>query len=144
MPDLAVKPAVARSLATWHRMIATDDMSDLESIVHPDAVFRSPMAFTPYESRAAVTMFLRTVLTVFKDFKYHRTLASADGLSVVLEFSASVNGKKLKGIDLVKFDEDGLIREFEVMVRPFSGLQELGSEMGKRVKDKIPQFKGKL
>ncbi|MDR0201081.1 MAG: hypothetical protein LBJ40_02855 [Delftia acidovorans] len=37
--------------------------------------------------------------------------------------------------------DTGLIREFEVMVRPMSGLQALGTEMGKRLGDKLPAFK---
>lgn len=145
MPEsLPVQPAVARSLEVWHRMVAANDLSDLASIVHPDAVFRSPMAVTPYKSRDALILALSTVITIFKDFTYHRSLASANGLDVVLEFSATVTGKNLKGIDLIKFDEDGLIREFEVMVRPMSGLQALGGEMGKRIGGSLPKFKGKL
>ena len=68
-------------------------------------------------------------------------LVSGDGLNVVLEFSASVAGKDLKGIDLIRFDEEGRIVEFEVMVRPMSGLQALGAEMGKRLADTMPAFK---
>ena len=60
-------------------------------------------------------------------------VASADGLNVVLEFTAQVNGKDLKGIDMVQFDAEGKIVDFEVMVRPLSGLQALGEEMGKRL-----------
>jgi 2,4-dienoyl-CoA reductase (NADPH2) len=78
---------------------------------------------------------------VFEDFTYHRELASADGLSVVLEFSANVNGKALKGIDLVQFDADGKIVDFEVMVRPMSGLQALGEEMGKRLAPYLSAYK---
>lgn len=139
-----VQPAVARSLELWHSMVESGDLSRLSSIVHPDAVFRSPMAVHPYESRAAVLLVLSTVVTIFQDFTYYRTLVSPDGLSVVLEFSARVNDRQLKGIDLIRFDEDGKIREFEVMVRPLSGLQELGSEMGRRLKEKLPRYKGKL
>lgn len=139
-----LKPAVARSLEKWHHLVESGDMSALPSIVHPDAKFRSPMAIHPYESRDAVVLVLSTVVTIFKNFTYYRTLVSPDGLSVILEFSANVNEKKLKGVDLIRFDEDGLIREFEVMVRPLSGLQELGGEMGKRLKEKLPKFKGKL
>lgn len=138
-----LNPNVARSLAVWHEMIAANDLSKLESIVHPDAVFRSPMAITPYASRPAVLLVLGTVIQVFENFTYHRQLASADGLSVVLEFSATVDGKKLKGIDLVRFDTDGMITDFEVMVRPASGLQALGAQMGRRLKDKLPAFKDK-
>jgi len=61
----------------------------------------------------------------------------------VLEFSARVGDKQLKGIDLVRFNEQGQITEFEVMVRPLSGLQALGTEMGARLGDKLPAFKAK-
>jgi 2,4-dienoyl-CoA reductase (NADPH2) len=78
---------------------------------------------------------------VFDDFVYHRELAGADGTSVMLEFSAKVNGKALKGIDLIQFDAQGLIVDFEVMVRPMSGLQALADEMGKRMAPYMAAFK---
>ena len=134
-------PAVARSLATWHEMVATTDMSRLAGIVHPDAVFRSPMAHSAYASAPALVLALSTVVEVFEDFTYHRELASGDGLDVVLEFSARVGDKQLKGVDLIRFDEDGRIVEFEVMVRPFSALQALGAEMGARLGQQLPSYK---
>lgn len=133
-PPLAhVQPAAARSLATWHDMLSRRDFSDLRSILHPDAVFRSPMAHTPYPGASAVVMILSNVIQVFEDFAYHRQLSSDDGLSVVLEFSARVGERELKGIDLIRFDADGLIVDFEVMVRPMSGLQALGDQMARRL-----------
>ena len=42
-----LSPAAAKSLAKWHEMIAQTNLSDLESIVAEDAVFRSPVANTP-------------------------------------------------------------------------------------------------
>lgn len=130
------------SLEKWHAMVASKDLADLDSIVHPDATFRSPMAFKPYQSAQAVTLLLRTVLTVFEDFAYHRQLASEDGLSVVLEFSARVGDKNLKGVDLVQFDANGQITDFEVMIRPVNGLQALGAEMGARLGHLLPSYKG--
>lgn len=100
----------------------------LPRLLHPDAVFRSPMAHKPYTGAPVVSMILNTVLTVFEDFAYHRQLASADGRSVVLEFSARVGERELKGIDMIRFDDDGRIVDFEVMVRPMSGLQALGEK----------------
>ena len=76
-----------------------------------------------------------------KDFRYHRQFASDDGLNVVLEFSARVGDKRLKGIDIIRFDEQGLITEFEVMIRPLNGLQALGAEMGARLGQQLPGFK---
>ena len=136
-----LRPAVAESLAVWHEMVQRRDLARLPAILADDAVFRSPMAFKPYASAAAVALVLNTVIQVFSDFAYHRQLASSDGLSVVLEFSARVGDKSLKGIDLIQFDEAGRIVDFEVMIRPFNALQALGAEMGQRLAAYLPAYK---
>jgi len=133
MSELNLHPNAAASLQQWHEMIRTADLSALPGLLDPQAVFRSPMAHTPYPGAAVVSMILNTVVNVFEDFAYHRELATADGLNVVLEFSANVGGKQLKGIDMIRFNEAGKIVEFEVMVRPLSGLQALGEQMGQRL-----------
>lgn len=117
------------TLEKWHAMVRAGEFSALPEILHPDAVFRSPMAHTPYKSAMAVCIAINAVSTVFEVFTYHRQFWSEDGLSVVLEFSARIGEKSLKGIDLLTFNEDGQITEFEVMIRPMSGLQALGVEM---------------
>lgn len=131
--EARLNPAAAASLQRWHHFIASQDLRQLPEILHPQAVFRSPMAHTPYPGAQMVNLILNTVLKVFEDFTYHRELASADGLSVVLEFSARVGERELKGIDMIRFDEQGRIVDFEVMIRPMSGLQALGGEMAKRL-----------
>jgi len=118
----------AASLQKWHDMIAEVDLSDLESIVADNAVFRSPVANTPYPGKKVVCVVLRGAMKVFQDFEYHRELFDTEN-SVCLEFSARVGDKELKGIDLVKFDADGKIVEFEVMVRPLTGVMALGEAM---------------
>ena len=128
MTSLPLEANAAATLAEWHGLIARRDLSGLPRLLHPDAVFRSPMAHKPYAGAPVVSMILNTVLTVFEDFAYHRQLASADGRSVVLEFSARVGERELKGIDMIRFDDDGRIVDFEVMVRPMSGLQALGEK----------------
>ncbi|MBS7690079.1 nuclear transport factor 2 family protein [Pseudomonas lalucatii] len=128
-----LQPAAADTLRRWHQLLAAQQLSQLPELLHPQAVFRSPMAFKPYAGAPLVTLILDTVSRVFVDFVYQRELASADGLSVVLEFSAKVGDRELKGIDLIRFDEQGRIVEFEVMIRPMSGLQALGEEMARRL-----------
>lgn len=140
--DAQLHPLVAASLARWHQFVAARDLSALHELLHPQAVFRSPMAHSPYPGAQAVNLILNTVIKVFEDFTYHRELVSADGLSVVLEFSAKVAGRELKGIDLIRFDESGRILEFEVMVRPMSGLQALGAEMAQRLAPLLAAARG--
>jgi hypothetical protein len=133
MDDSPLIPAAARSLARWHEMVAAEDMSGLAEIVHPDAVFHSPVAHIPYNSREAVVLAVSTALEVFSGFTYHRTFTAADGHDVVLEFRARAGNRDVHGIDMISFDDDGLIVTFEVMVRPGSGLQALAREMAERV-----------
>lgn len=134
------QPNIENTLTRWHAMIASRDLSALQGMIHPDAVFRSPMAHTPYHGRDALVLALTTVIDVFEGFTYHREYTSDDGKDAALEFSAKVGSKDLKGVDLIKFDDNGLIIEFEVMVRPASGLMALGEEMGKRMGDKLKQY----
>lgn len=128
-----LQPEAAKSLARWHVMVDRRDLSAVEELLHPAVVFRSPMAHHPYPTSPVVSTILRTVLTIFEDFTYHRSLATDDGASVVLEFSARVGSRELKGIDFIRFDEAGKIVDFEVMIRPLSGLQALGEQMGAKL-----------
>lgn len=128
-----LQSAAAATLQRWHQMIASNDLHGLPELLHEQVVFRSPMAHTPYPGAPVVGLILNTVVKVFEGFTYHRELVSEDGLNVVLEFSAQVAGRELKGIDLIRFDAEGKIVDFEVMVRPMSGLQALGDEMARRL-----------
>lgn len=139
---LNLQPAAAASLDKWHAMVAAQDLGGLRAITHPDAVFRSPVAYKAYHSADAVVLAVSTAASVFTDFAYHREAATADGLSVVLEFSAKVGDKGVKGIDFIRFNEDGQIVDFEVMMRPLNGVQAMAEEMGKRLGAILPGFKG--
>ena len=125
---MALTQAASASLAKWHDMMKKLDLSELEGIVAENAVFRSPVANTPYPGKKVVCIVLRGAAGVFRDFVYHRELYDSTN-SVCLEFSATVGDKQLKGIDLVRFDANGKIVEFEVMVRPATGVMALGEAM---------------
>ena len=139
MDTPVLQQEAAATLLRWHTMVDSKDLARLPELLHADALFRSPVAYKPYVGAPVVALILNTVLKVFENFVYHRELATADGLSVVLEFSASVAGRELKGIDLIRFDSQGRIIEFEVMIRPLSGLQALGEEMGRRLAPLLAQ-----
>jgi len=113
-------------------MIKTRDLTSLNDLLAEDVVFRSPVAYKPYEGKHVVFFILTNVIQVFQDFTYHREFYTEDGENVVLEFSANVSGKLLKGIDMIKFNEQGKIIDFEVMIRPMSGLAALAEQMGAR------------
>jgi hypothetical protein len=97
----------------------------------PDVVFHSPVTFKAFEGREVVGHVLRTVFTVFEDFRYVAEL-DGDG-ATALVFKARVGDREVDGIDLVRENADGLIDDFTVLVRPLSGLQALAQEMGARL-----------
>lgn len=121
------------AIARWHEMLEKRDMSVLNDLLDDEVVFRSPVAYSPYSGKLIVFFILSNVIQVFENFTYHREFFSEDGLSAVLEFSANIGEKKLKGIDMIQFNEHGKIVDFEVMIRPKSGLEALAVLMGQRM-----------
>lgn len=128
-----------QSLEKWHHMVQAGNLSDLNDLLADDVVFRSPVAYKPYEGKQVVFFILTNVIQVFENFTYYREFYTEDGENVVLEFSANVSGKSLKGIDMIRFNELGKIVDFEVMIRPMSGLAALAEQMSIRIAKFQPQ-----
>jgi hypothetical protein len=51
---------------------------------------------------------------------------------MALEFSAKVGDRNVKGVDLIKWNQEGKIIHFEVAMRPLRGVQALFEEMNSR------------
>lgn len=125
--------AVADSTSTdgrhraFHDAVLADDWDTAVAQLADDVVFRSPAVHKPYEGRDATGMILRAVATVFEDFRYIDVLDAGDRVGLV--FEARIGDRQLQGWDYLRFDADGRIREFTVMVRPLSGLQALVQAM---------------
>lgn len=103
------------------------DFSNFEEIFAEDVTFRSPAVFKPYEGRDAVAMILTTVARVFEDFRYTAHVETGD--VATLAFSARVGDRELEGIDLLRFDGVGKVRDMAVYIRPMSGLHALAEAM---------------
>ncbi|MFI5429828.1 nuclear transport factor 2 family protein [Aeromicrobium sp. UC242_57] len=114
----------------FRALVEAGDFAGLEDLLADDVVFRSPVAFKPYEGKAIVAAILRGVGRVFTDFTYVRELADADGHGSALIFETFVDGTSLNGIDLIRTDDEGKICEFTVMVRPLSAANALAAAMG--------------
>lgn len=99
------------------------DTDALPALLAEDVTFLSPVAYAPYEGRTMVTAILRAVTRVFADFRYIREIN--DGRDHALIFKARVGDREVHGCDLLHHDEDGLIDELCVMVRPLSGARAL-------------------
>jgi len=114
----------------FRKAVENDDMDAVAALLADDVVFTSPVAFKPYPGKAMTAAILRAVTRVFEDFTYIREIANPDGRDHAFVFTATVDGKKLQGCDFLHFDENGLIDDFTVMVRPLSAAQALSEAMG--------------
>jgi hypothetical protein len=109
-------------------------LDQLPELFHEDAVFRSPVLFKPYEGRDQVLKVLRAaerVLGIGGAFRYVHQL-EGDRVAM-LEFATEVDGRQVEGIDKLTFDEDGLITELKVLIRPASALQVVGAKMAEQL-----------
>jgi hypothetical protein len=109
--------------------VEADDFASLADLLADDVVFRSPVAFKPYEGKPIVAAILRGVGRVFTDFRYVRELADEDGHGSALIFETVVDGVSVHGIDLIRTNDAGLIAELTVMVRPLSASNALATAM---------------
>ena len=119
-----------KGLEQWHQVIESGSAPDkLSAILHDDAVFHSPVVHTPQRGKPIVMAYLSAAgQTLGNDsFTYVRELA--DGDSVLLEFTTEMDGIHVNGIDLIRFDEDGKIVDFKVMVRPLKAVNKVWEMM---------------
>ena len=119
-----------QGLKKWHDVIeGGNDPSALAEIIAEDAVFHSPVVHTPQEGRAIVVAYLSAAgQTLGNDsFTYVRQLV--DGNNAMLEFTTEMDGIHVNGIDLIHFDEEGMIKDFKVMVRPLKAVNKVWEMM---------------
>lgn len=122
--------SAAKGLRRWHEVIeGGSDPAALGAILHRDAVFHSPVVHTPQQGRPIVLAYLTAAgATLGNDsFTYIREVV--DGDTAVLEFTTEIDGIFINGIDMITFDEDGLIKDFKVMVRPLKAINKVWEMM---------------
>ncbi|RLL65677.1 nuclear transport factor 2 family protein [Streptomyces sp. Z26] len=117
-------------MESFRQAVEARDHRAMEALLAENAVFTSPVAFAPYPGKPMTAAILRAVLRVFEDFRYVRQLDDTGGRDHALVFRARINGLEVHGVDLLHLDEDGLIDDFQVMVRPLSAANALAEAMG--------------
>ncbi|MFB9839835.1 nuclear transport factor 2 family protein [Actinoallomurus acaciae] len=117
-------------MLSFRQAIEARDLAAIEPLFAENAVLNSPVAHRPYTGRAIAAAVVRGAARVFEDFHYVQEIIGVDGRDHALVFRATVNGRQVHGCDFLHLDDDGLIDELTVMVRPLSGLNALAEAMG--------------
>ncbi|HXW45900.1 MAG TPA: nuclear transport factor 2 family protein [Streptosporangiaceae bacterium] len=120
------------ALRAWHAVVAAQDPGLLDDLLADDVVFRSPAVFAPQHGKALTTHYLTSALAVLGPTlryvgQWH------DGASAVLEFEAELEGVYVHGVDMLRWNEEGRLVSFTVMVRPMRGLQKLIEAMARQL-----------
>jgi hypothetical protein len=120
-------------LAKWYAYIKSHDHAALWDLLHPDAVFESPVVHTPQRGRDIAFKYLVSALKVLNgsSFAYRGEWRSDNG--AVLEFETEIEGITINGVDIITFDHDDRITHFKVMVRPLKAINLLHRLMGEEL-----------
>jgi SnoaL-like domain len=120
-------------LDKWYAYIKSHDHAALWDLLHPDAVFESPVVHTPQRGRDVAFKYLASAEKVLggPGFAYRGEWRSENG--AVLEFENEIEGIALNGVDIITFDSEGRIVHFKVMVRPLKAINLLHRLMGEEL-----------
>jgi hypothetical protein len=128
-----------RGIAAWHEMMKSGDSSLLDDLLADDVVFHSPVVHTPQEGKAITKLYLSAASEVLGSDTFEYVREIEDGLNVVLEFRNEIDGIAINGIDMIRFNEDGQIVDFKVMVRPLKAIQKVHQKMGEMLQQMAPK-----
>lgn len=140
----AASDPIRITLERWHRHLAGELPGGLDAILHPDCVFLSPIVFTPQRGRDVTKLYLGAAgatlvgsneadlrLGSESPFRYVKQIA--EGHHAMLEFETTMHdGERdvaVNGVDILTCDDDGLVTEFKVMVRPLQAINLVHAQM---------------
>ena len=132
---MTIPPTIDR----WHRIALERRGDELAGILADDCVFESPVVHTPQKGKAIVEAYLRGALQVLNTdhFRYGDEWYSEK--SAVLEFFSEIDGITINGVDIITWNDAGLITHFKVMVRPLKAVNKLHEMMGRELQRSAAQ-----
>ena len=114
----------------WHEIVRTRDASTLTELLSDDAILYSPVVHTPQIGKAITSKYLAAAIHVFgnESFRYVREMVG--NIEAVLEFETEIDGIMVNGVDMIRWNSEGKITEFKVMVRPLKAINLIHQKMG--------------
>ena len=117
------------TLHTWHEVVRTRNAKGLALLLADDVVFHSPVIHTPQVGKAVTQQYLSAAFRVFFDESFHYVRELTGPNDAVLEFQVTIDGIAVNGVDMLKWNGEGLVTEFKVMVRPLKAINLIHQKM---------------
>ncbi|KXF88862.1 nuclear transport factor 2 family protein [Phaeobacter inhibens] len=119
------------TISRLQEVVAKGDDSQIASLLAEDVQFLPPTYWKTWTGRAPVAAILGHVGQIFGDFRYRRIMGSGDDWA--LEFQCKIGEFDAVGVDLITLNSDGLIAQFEVVMRPYKSIGVLREAIMARV-----------
>ena len=116
-------------VAHWHQLVRERNPRGLDRLLADQVVFHSPVVHTPQAGKAVTTQYLTAAFHVFfnETFRYVREVVG--DRDAVLEFQVEIDGIMVNGVDMIRWDDEGKIVEFKVMLRPLKAINLIHQKM---------------
>jgi hypothetical protein len=117
------------ALARWHELVRHRNAAGLDGLLADDVVFHSPVVHTPQRGKQNTQHVLAAAFQVLSSpsFRYVREVAGEN--DAVLEFMVEIDGIAVNGVDMIKWNQEGRIVEFKVMLRPLKAVNVVHQKM---------------
>ena len=117
------------TLAAWHELVKSRNPRGLDALLADDVVFHSPVVHKPQVGKQITRMYLLAAFQVFINptFRYVREVTGRR--EAVLEFMLEIDGIAINGVDMIKWNDEGRIIEFKVMLRPLKAVNLIHEKM---------------
>ncbi len=130
---------VVTPLEQWHRLVQGRNPQGLDDLLADDVVFHSPVVHTPQVGKVVTTLYLMAAFRVFMNETFHYVREVTGERDAVLEFMVEIDGISVNGVDMLRWDDEGRITEFKVMVRPLKAINLIHQKMTELLQAKRQQ-----
>ena len=116
-------------LDKWYQVYRSDEPEFLEEILDESVIFSSPVVFKPIEGKEMTKLYLMGAGITFNMDKFTYVREVVDGLDSILEFETYIDDILVNGVDMIRWNAEGKIIDFKVMVRPLRAIEALQKKM---------------
>ncbi len=120
---------------TWHQIVRSRSSQNLLDILAENVVFYSPIVYSPQSGKALTLQYLSAALQVLSNDSFRYLHECSDDGRAVLEFEVSIDDIEVNGVDMIRWNDAGLIVEFKVMLRPLKAIQLIQQKMAALLKE---------
>lgn len=117
------------TIKNWHQLLNRRDTTGLENLLADDAVFHSPIVHTPQRGKDVTALYLSAAFQVLVNDSFHYVREVEGANDAVLEFAVVIDGVQVNGVDMIRWNAEGKITDFKVMLRPLKAINLIHQKM---------------